>query len=176
MSAWASSLAAFGNEHHGFGCEEEEALWERWEGPDSVFCDAATQVALLHMDLDLDFILMFLLSGTKCEWKYWRCEETLAGWSTDHKLAKIWSLLPWFVQKLMSHFQHYCVHWDGIFVSTNHMKVILMLSSETLICGFPCFCLNCCLLLCGETNLQPVDGMNLFQCTHFYERENPYTV
>ena len=46
MRASASSSAAYGNQHQGFGCEEEEALWERWGRPGSASCDAVTQVAL----------------------------------------------------------------------------------------------------------------------------------
>lgn len=42
----ASSLAAFGNEHHGSGCEEEEALWARWGRLDGAACGAAIQVAV----------------------------------------------------------------------------------------------------------------------------------
>lgn len=42
----ASSLAAFGNELHGCGCEEEEALWERWGEPDAASREAAARAVV----------------------------------------------------------------------------------------------------------------------------------
>lgn len=100
MSASALSPAAFGNEPHGFGCEEEEALWERWGRPDSSSCDAATQVALrpyggmcLYRGSDLDVVeeIIPAVLIENVDVKYW-------GWFVDVK---------WSRQSVMSQWDHY---------------------------------------------------------------------
>lgn len=118
MTASASILALFGNEHCGFGAEEEEALWERWERPDRLMrcCHSGCSASLWCVCLIFKQPLLRCLLNIQG----WKILSVMCGreLKLDHCSVKMGSLFPWYVQKGMSHFQHIRVCWDSTFVST----------------------------------------------------------